>query len=284
MSGLWFSLVTAAALGVACAVLSVVVVLRRWAFIGEGIAHAGFGGAGTAWLASLLFPGAAWLTEPWGIAASAVAFCFAVALAIALLTRRQDVHLDTAIGIFLVASLAWGFVALEVYRSARNGAMPPEWGEYLLGQMARLTARDMVGAIVAGGAVLATLGLLWKEVWAYCFDPVLAEASGVRVGFVHTVLILLVAVTIVLGMRLTGSLLVVALLVLPGATALLLSRRLGTVMLIACVVGLAGAVAGPLAHFAWRAVPAGPAIVLTLVLEFAAAFAWSRLRRPTTAE
>src|SRR4029450_11740027 len=105
------ALVTACALAAACAVLSVLVVLRRWAFIGEGIAHAGFGGAGTAWALSLLFPAAAWLHHSAAIQAIAVLFFLAVALAIGFVPRHGDVDVNTAIGIFLVASLAWGFVA-----------------------------------------------------------------------------------------------------------------------------------------------------------------------------
>src|SRR3954465_9728302 len=97
------ALLTAAALGVACAILSVVVVLRRWAFIGEGIGHAGFGGAGTAWLAALLLPN--WFDRPWMPYVAVVVFCVLTSLAIGYVARGQRVNADAAIGIFLVASL-----------------------------------------------------------------------------------------------------------------------------------------------------------------------------------
>jgi ABC-type Mn2+/Zn2+ transport system permease subunit len=274
MGTLMMAIIVAGAMGVACAALSVFVVLRRWAFIGEGIAHAGFGGVGTAWLLSLLV---ATFVHPAAVYGVAVTFCFIVAAGIAMVTRRRQVHTDTAIGIFLVASLAWGFVAYGIYRHVRDGAEPTAWESYLLGQTL-LTPHFAIAAVLMSMVVLAVLILLNKELLAYCFDPDLAEVSGVRVGFIHYMLLLLLTLMIVVGMRLMGSLLVTALLVLPGATGLLLARRFGAVMAWAIVVGLAGALAGPLINWHWRFIPEGPAIVLVLVVQFALAFAWSRLR------
>src|SRR4029079_8850237 len=95
------ALVAACAIGGACALLSVLVVLRRWAFIGEGVSHAGFGGVGTAWLLSLAFPvlgsvGAAYVV--------AIIFCMAMAMIIGWVSRRDRLNADAAIGIVLVAS------------------------------------------------------------------------------------------------------------------------------------------------------------------------------------
>jgi ABC-type Mn2+/Zn2+ transport system permease subunit len=270
------ALVTAAALGVACALLSGVVVVRRWAFIGEGIAHAGFGGAGTAWMLALAFPSATWLANSEVVYAIAVVFCVAVALGMAAVTRRGGVHMDTAIGIFLVASVAWGFTAWHVYGRLR-GMPPPGWDDYAVGRMDAVTIQQMVHAVLACICVVGVLAVTGKEVLAYCFDPALAEVSGVRVGFVHYVLVLLVTVTIVTGMRLVGSLLMVALLVLPGAAALQVSKRLKIVIAVSVMVGLVGALAGPVVSWCWPIVPAGPAVVFALVVQFVGAMAWRRV-------
>src|ERR1044071_87872 len=106
-SNLGPAVLVAGAMAVACAVLSVFVVARRWAFIGEGISHSGFGGAGTAWLLMLFFPA---LDQPWVPYLSVVIFCLLTAGAIGMLSRSRGVNADAAIGIFLVASLAWGFL------------------------------------------------------------------------------------------------------------------------------------------------------------------------------
>src|SRR6478735_12295205 len=97
-------LVATSAMAVACAVLSVFVVARRWAFIGEGISHSGFGGAGAAWLIMLASPALA--AMQWMPYVAIVIFCIATALAIGYLSRSDRVAGDAAIGIFLVASLA----------------------------------------------------------------------------------------------------------------------------------------------------------------------------------
>lgn len=272
MSSLQNALVTATAMGTACALLSVFVVLRRWAFIGEGIAHAGFGGAGTAWILALLFPSASFLSSQQGVYSVAVLFCICTAIGIGYVTRNEHVRTDTAIGIFLVAALAWGFIAYGIYSHVRAAATPPGWDEYLLGHMSQLSpAYTAASLAICAIVLLVTLGLS-KEIVAYCFDPALAAVSGVPVRFIHYLLIVLVAITIIAGMRLMGTLLVTALLVLPGATALLLSQRIGIVLASSATVGLIAAVAGTLISDRWRFILEGPAIVMMLVLQFAAVY------------
>src|SRR5476651_1062450 len=95
---LLYGLPTAVALAAACAVLSVLVVSRRWAFIGEGISHSGFGGAGTALVLALVFPR---LNQPWMPYLCVIVFCMGTALAIGFLSFRQRVNSDAAIGIFM---------------------------------------------------------------------------------------------------------------------------------------------------------------------------------------
>jgi ABC-type Mn2+/Zn2+ transport system permease subunit len=267
------ALLTAAALGVACSILSVVVVLRRWAFIGEGIGHAGFGGAGTAWLAALLVP--AWFDRPWMPYVAVVIFCVLTAVAIGYVARGQRVNADAAIGIFLVASLAWGFAASSVYMQFRHAA-PAGFDTLLFGQMTALGSGYSISAAAICLAVLLTCILLWKEILAYSFDPLMAETSGVRAGFVHYLLMVMLAVVIVIGVRVAGSVLVTALLVLPGATALTLARRMSGVIAISIAVALTGAVGGLFVSAAWSYIPAGPVIVLVMFLEFLGAYVVAR--------
>jgi ABC-type Mn2+/Zn2+ transport system permease subunit len=89
----------------------------------------------------------------------------------------------------------------------------------------------------------------------------------------------LLAMAILIGIPVVGSVLVTALLVLPGTTAMLLSSRLRSVLAISVLTGLAGAVGGLLVHLQWRVIPRGPAIVLVLCALFAVAYAFAKLRR-----
>src|SRR5256885_12683836 len=99
-------------------------------------------------------------------------------------------------------------------------------------------------------------------------DPDLAEVSGVRAVFVHYLLMLMLALIIVVGMRLAGFLLVTALLVLPGATALVVSRKLGVVIVISLVVSTVGILCGLALRASYPHLPSGPAMVMVLVAEF----------------
>jgi ABC-type Mn2+/Zn2+ transport system permease subunit len=270
-------LITACAMAIACATLSVFVVARRWAFIGEGISHSGFGGAGTAWLLAVLFPS----LDPhqrWTPYLGVILFCLLTAVAIAYVTRARRVAIDTAIGIFMVASLAWGFVAQGVFVRARH-ANPAGWETFLFGNPHGLSAPFAVASVAVCAGVVATLALLSKEIVFYCFDPAMAEASGVRAGFVHYLLILLVTCTIIIGARVVGTVLVTAMLVLPGATALALSTRLRQAVGGAIAVGLGGTMIGLWASRRWDFLAAGPAIVLALFVLFLAALSWTRARR-----
>src|SRR3954468_14625650 len=194
-SSIFSALLVAVSLAVACAVLSVFVVSRRWAFIGEGISHSGFGGAGTAWLLALVVPA---LDRPWVPYCGVVLFSLLTAAAIGYLTSGRRLHGDTAIGIFMVASFAWGVMAQSIYYNhAGRHSLPPGWQTYLFGEMHGITPLFALASVTACAAVVALVVLLRKEIIYYCFDPAMAEASGVRAGLIHYLLMLLVAVTIV---------------------------------------------------------------------------------------
>jgi ABC-type Mn2+/Zn2+ transport system permease subunit len=291
LTSLSSALIAAGALGIACSVLSVFVVTKRWAFIGEGIAHAGFGGAGTAWMLALLFPSVTLLAQPATIYAISVAFSAAVAIAVATLSRAHSRNrvtgasshggggggLDTVVGIFLVASLAWGFLAYGLY-SSHTHRMPPQFAEYLgFEHLQSLSPTFVLLAVVVSAAVLVAVNLTWKELLFYGTDEAQAEASGVNVPLIHYGLILLITLVIMVGMRLMGTVLVVALLVLPGATGLQLARTTRSTWLTSAATGLTATLAGPLISHQYPSIPEGPAIVLTLFTHYLLALAASKL-------
>jgi manganese/iron transport system permease protein len=269
------ALLTATSVALSCAVLSVFVVSRRWAFIGEGIAHSGFGGAGTVWLLILIFPSLGGDGREWIPYLGVVVFCLATALGIGYFTRNGRINSDAAIGIFLVASLAWGILAQNIYLHQMH-MNPVGWDTFLFGQM-NVSMEFAIGAALLCFAVVAVVVMLGREIVAYAFDPVSAEASGVRVGFIHYLLIVLVAMTIVIGVRLAGNVLVTALLVLPGATALILCRTLRSTLLASLIVALIGTLGGLGIHFRWTFIPTGPAIVLLMFAEFLVGYAWGKI-------
>jgi manganese/iron transport system permease protein len=207
-----------------------------------------------------------------------VVFCLLTALAIGRLSRGQRVTSDAAIGIFLVASLAWGFLAQRAYLHF-NHAVPVGFETLLFGDARGMSTPYALLAVAVSAAVLLTVAMLGKEILAYCFDPQLAETSGVRAGFVHYLMMVLLAAVIVAGVRVVGSVLVTALLVLPGAAALLLTDRFKMAMILSVITALMAAIGGVVVSLCWTFIPAGAAIVLLLFVEFLAAYASAKLRQ-----
>lgn len=259
----------------ACGIVSPVVVVKRLGFVGQGISHSAFGGIG---VASLL---AAWgLIETGGRAefAVVVAFCAAAAWGMGVLggaaAGRRSGSEDTAIGVFLVASMALGAILVQVAReqalaSGRAGDVR-SWESILFGSVS-VTGMEEV-RLCAGVAGLVALsawafrrpGLFWAA------DEEAARAFGVPTRAVRAGLMLALALVVVTTMKVAGVVLSTALLVLPGATALRVSDRLTTVWGMSVAVGLAGIGAGFVVSFETGWQP-GPSIVGALVAMYATA-------------
>ena len=281
----WALPLAATAIAVACAALSPLVVARRWAFVGEGVSHSGYGGAGLVWLLSLIFPASELLRSPAGVTLGVAMFGLLAAVGIGRLARGRAtgaLGFDAATGIFLTASLAFGFLARSVYES-RTGASPVEAASLLFGDVRTVAADQAILTALVAAAAVAGLWLCGKEVLAYAFDPELAEIGGVPAAAVHYGLLVAMALVVVVAAKLVGVVLVTALLVLPGATAGLLGGRLARVYAWSFAVAVAAVVAALLVQ-AWTrgatgtAVPLGPVVVLALVTEFLVAWAASRAR------
>ena len=279
------ALVAAVAVGTVCSLLSVVVVLKRMAFIGQGISHAGFGGIGIA--AFLGLHGSAPLVVSAAVApylqdAIVVTFCLGTAVVIGMLSRRRRVEVDTAIGILLVAAMAVGVFLDQLrlilqqhdwYRSLIGVHPPVSYDQLLFGSINNIGIAGMWTAVVLAIAVILAATLLFKEILFYSFDEVTSRVFGVRSGLIHFVILVLLTLTTVMAMKLTGVVLVSALLVIPGAAAVQLSRRLGVVLVLAWVIGMVGTVGGLMLSFELDDFPTGPCMVAVLCVLFAGACA-----------
>lgn len=260
------------AIAVMASPLSVLVVLRRLAFIGQGISHAAFGGVGLALVLGAVGVGVL-ASEP-GRTGLIVAFCVAAALTISWLGERgRAARPDTAIGIVLVAAMAMGFIlhrAAVQASQARGLPQPPGLEDVLFGAVLGVGAGDAATAWGAALLVLALLVTMRRDLVFWAFEPAAAEAFGVASARVRNVVMVLLSVTIVVGMQLAGVVLATALLVLPGAIALRLSARLWPVLAWSLASGLVGVAGGLVLSFELDQQP-GPMIVLTLVGLFAIA-------------
>jgi len=269
------TIVAMLALALACGLLSLIVLWRRWAFLGEGVAHAGFGGAGTAWLLAAFFPA---LDRTGLVDLFVINFCVLTALGIGFVHRSGKVHPDTAIGAFLAGTMAWGFLGQQVYLNAYHRS-PAGFQSLLFGQAQLLSWTHAQLAVAMLIVCLSMLTMFRKEALLYCFDPDLARTSGVRASLVHFMLILLITLAIVSGVGLIGTVLTTAMLNLTAATAVQITRKLYPAALISCTLSVVAAIAGLTISTRWPALPEGPLIVLWLFVTFLLTWAVRHGRR-----
>jgi len=255
------ALVVGLLIAVACAVLGVFLVLRRDAMIGHGLSHITFAGVALGLLVRRL--------------PLAVAFVFSVAAAWALvkLKSKAGLHGDTALAVLSSGGLALGIVLASVAKTYDAGLL-----SYLFGEILAISKGEVLLAAALTAAVVGiVLGLLNKLLFV-TFDRESARASGLAVERLDTVLTVLTAVTIVLGMRVVGILLVSALIVIPAAAALQVATSFRGALLVAAAFAALSVVAGLMAAYALD-LPASGAIVLVGLVLFGGATAFRA--RPT---
>lgn len=267
-----------------CALLSVFVVLKRLAFVGQGVSHSAFGGIGVAATLGYLGHSAAENSPAadfsWIFASAIVlAFCIISALGMGLLSDRHGVREDTAIGVFLVASMALGGLLLSL--AIRSGKLSGNAGyeSILFGQILTVSWTDAAAAAAACAAVVVLLWSLRRPLLFWAFDETSATAFGVPSTFFRLTLMILLCIAIVTAMKIVGVVLATALLVLPGASALRLSDRLSTVITLSAVIGVLGLLLGVFASLEHEEIPPGATIVLSLCVLFALAWVFSFIRR-----
>ncbi|MFI4898700.1 MAG: metal ABC transporter permease, partial [Phycisphaerales bacterium JB059] len=236
----WPGVITGAFVGLLGGLLSVLVVLKRLAFIGQGVSHAAFGGVGLAFVLGVTGstrPGAL------GLLGIVLGFSLAAAMGIAWLSGKRGTRTDTAIGVVLALSMALGFVLLrEAGRRAASAgqAAPPDLESVLFGSVVNVGWGDAI----IGGAALAFIGLtmfaLRRPMLFWAFDESACEAFGTPGKRMKVTLLLLLALAVVVTVKLAGIVLATALFVLPGAIALRVSDRLGPVLVVSMVVGVVG--------------------------------------------
>ncbi|MBI5837768.1 MAG: metal ABC transporter permease [Candidatus Eisenbacteria bacterium] len=241
--------------------LSGFVVLKRLAFSGSGMAHAAFGGVALALLLGL---------PP---APVAVVFSLAVAYLVTRLSRDGGLPEDSAIGIFFAASMAFGVIVLSFHRGYNVDLFSLLFGNLLAVQMSDLYMMAGLAAVVS-----FVVGRYFWELISVAFDEDLATVGGLPVRGLNLALMVLLALAVILSMKAVGLILVSALLVLPGATALELAGSLRSFVGLSILFGLLAAATGLAASYALN-LASGAAIVLSGTLIFLLVHTLRRSRR-----
>ncbi len=248
------ALVAAALVSVVAAVVGSYVILKGMAFIGDALPHASFGGVAAAFVLGVnLYIG--------GAVAALI-----TAVLIGFVSRRGTIKHDTAIGILFVAMFALGIALVQTRENYTANLF-----EFVFGNVLAVTWNDVWLVAAIGAGVLAFVLLFYKELLFTSYDPTMAAATGLPVGWIQYALLAMLALTTVIALKTVGIVLVVALLITPAATAQLLTRSLPGMMLVGSALGAASTVIG--LYVAWYAdLSASASIVLTATGFFVLAF------------
>ncbi|MCA0044274.1 metal ABC transporter permease [Celeribacter litoreus] len=242
-----------AIIAVPTALLSCFLVLKGWALMGDAVSHA-------------ILPGVV-LAYILGVPLIIGAFCAGMlsSLATGYLSANSRVKQDTVMGVVFSGMFGLGIVLFSAITSDVH------LDHILFGNMLGVGAQDLwlAGSI----ALVVSLGLLlsWKDLMLHAFDPIQAQASGLRVKMLHYGLLTALSLTIVSTLSATGLILAVALLISPGAIAFLLVRELKSMLVVAVIVNLVTMFGGVYLSFFIDSAPA-PTIVLVQTTVFLAAF------------
>lgn len=250
------ALVAGSLIAVACSLLGVFLVLRRLSLIGEGLAHFAFGTIGLGLLLNIYpFPLTLVLVviASWGILA---------------LVDKTNVYADAAIG--LVSALG---VALGVILASKGRGFNVDLFSYLFGDILAVTPGEAWTAAGLSLAVTATVVLFYHELLAVTFDEEFAATQGLPTRRLNQFLVMLTALTIALGIRVAGTLLVSSLVIFPAVTALQLARSFKTALITAAGTALLSVAAGIVLAY-WLDLPAGASIVLLNFALFLGAAGW----------
>jgi ABC-type Mn2+/Zn2+ transport system permease subunit len=243
------ALIASLLIAATCGIIGSYVVLRRLAFIGDALAHTALPGVVIAYM------------NGWSLVGGALAAGVMTALGIGWIARKSTLREDTAIGVIFTAMFALGILLMSRLQSFRD------LSHILFGNILGVQSQELWLMTAVALVVLVVLVLFHKELELTSFDGTHAEVIGIQSNRLRTMLLILLAFTVVTGIQVVGVVLTSALLVTPAAAASLITSDLRRMMVVSALIGAGSAFVGLLLSY-YFAVATGAAIVLTCTAVF----------------
>jgi manganese/zinc/iron transport system permease protein len=253
-------------LGFAAGVTGTFLFLRKRALVSDAIAHATLPGVGLAFIALTLL-GLDGRNLPGLLVGSAISAMLGL-FAVQWLTTRTRLSEDAAIGAVLSTFFSFGIVLLTVIQTMQTGSQAG-LESFLLGATAGMLFSDALLIALGGAAVVALVFLFRRPMTLVAFDPEFAATSGMNIGRIDRIMMALVLAVTVVGLKVVGLILIVALLIIPPVTARFWSDRAEHVLLYAGGLGALAAWVGAALSASAPDLPTGPLIVLVSFAMFA---------------
>ena len=244
------ALIVGVLVSLCAALLGVSLVLKRYSMIGDGLSHVGFGALAIA--------------SAFNLAPLAVAVPVVVIAAVLLLrlSRSSKLNGDAAIAMISSSALAIGVITVSL-----TSGMNTEVSSYMFGSVLSLSRSDAVLSVILSAAVLALFILFYPRIFAVTFDETFSRATGTKTEVYNTLLAVLTAVTVVLGMRMMGALLISSLIIVPALSAMRLCKSFKGVVLCAALISVVCFVTGVTASY-FLETPTGASVVVTDLIAY----------------
>jgi manganese transport system permease protein len=246
------AILVSALVGLVCSALSCYMTLKGWALMGDAVSHAVMPGVVIAYILNIPF------------AVGAFVFGVGSVIAIGFIESKTRIKEDTVIGLVFTGFFALGLVLVSKVKSSIDLT------HILFGNVLGISDADIVQTVIISVVTLGVLAVLRKDLLLFCFDATHARSIGLNITFLYYLLLSLLSLTAVAGLQTVGIILVVAMLVTPGATAYLLSDRFDHMIAIAMASGVFSSVMGTYVSYHIDG-STGGCIVLLQTLLFVAA-------------
>ncbi|WP_165005489.1 metal ABC transporter permease [Enterococcus sp. ZJ1668] len=253
---LQYALITSILVGIASGVIGSFIILRGMSLMGDAISHAVLPGVAISYMFgfSYIF--------------GATIFGMLTAGIIGFVTQRSRLKNDTAIGIVFSSFFALGIILISFAQSATD------LYHILFGNVLAVRESDLLLTSVISGIVLLFVFLFYKELKITSFDPMMAKAYGLNTGLIHYLLMFFLTLVAVVSLQTVGTILVIAMLITPAATAYLLTDQLAKMIALSAMIGVMSAVVGVFFSYSYNW-PSGATIVLACAVFFVLAFLFS---------
>ncbi len=250
--------------GIICGVIGTFVVVNRMVFLAGGIAHAAYGGVGIA-----LYFGISFIAGTIGTALAAAWIMTAAFLA-------RPARSDTVIGVIWAAGMALGIILVDL-----TPGYHPDLMAYLFGSILSVTASDLYAAAFITGAVICMTHFFYRDLLAVSYDPEFAQLRGVPVKRTYFLLFSMTALSVVLITRITGLILVIALISIPPAIAERFSKSLPSMMVISAILAIFFNMTGLYISYRFD-ITSGAAVTLAACIAYTMVMISSKLGWPQT--
>ena len=261
------ALIGGALVSLCAALLGVSLVLKRYSMIGDGLSHVGFGALAVTTAANIA-----------NLAPIVIAMPIVVVAAFFLLRLSENSKIkgDSAIAFISTASLAVGIMVATMSKG-----LGTDINSYLFGSIISMSESDMWLCIVLSAIVLLVFVFFYNKIFAVTFDESFARATGIKAGVYNMIIAFLTALTIVIGMKMMGSLLISSLIIFPAMTSMRIFKSFKSVMISSAVVSVVCFFVGLVISYLYST-PTGASIVIVnvaaLIIFSAAAFCINKLR------